>query len=47
VRKTGKNLHKLDRVPEKLKESIFLQLFETAETSKFNQQEYEKKFKIL
>jgi predicted transposase/invertase (TIGR01784 family) len=35
-----KNLHKLDRVPEKLKESIFLQLFETAEISKFNQQEY-------
>ena len=36
-----KNLHKLDRVPEKLKESIFLQLFETAEISKFNQQEYQ------
>jgi predicted transposase/invertase (TIGR01784 family) len=35
-----KNLHKLDRVPEKLKESIFLQLFETAEISKFSQQEY-------
>lgn len=36
-----KNLHKLDRVPEKLKESIFLQLFETAEISKFSQQEYQ------
>ena len=36
-----KNLHKLDRVPEKLKESIFLQLFETAEISKFTQQEYQ------
>jgi len=35
-----KNLHKLDRVPEKLKESVFLQLFETAEISKFSQQEY-------
>ena len=35
-----KNLHKLDRIPEKLKESIFLQLFETAEISKFSQQEY-------
>jgi len=36
-----KNLHKLDRIPEKLKENIFLQLFETAEISKFNQQEYQ------
>ncbi len=36
-----KNLHKLDRVPEKLKERIFLQLFETAEISKFSQQEYQ------
>ncbi len=36
-----KNLHKLDRVPEKLKESIFLQLFETAEISKFTQKEYQ------
>ena len=35
------NLHKLDRVPEKLKENIFLQLFETAEISKFSQQEYQ------
>jgi len=36
-----KNLHKLDRVPEKLKENIFLQLFETAEISKFTQKEYQ------
>jgi len=36
-----KNLHKLDRIPEKLKENIFLQLFETAEISKFSQQEYQ------
>ncbi len=36
-----KNLHKLDRVPEKLKENIFLKLFETAEISKFSQQEYQ------
>jgi predicted transposase/invertase (TIGR01784 family) len=36
-----KNLHKLDRIPEKLKETIFLQLFETAEISKFNPKEYQ------
>ncbi len=36
-----KNLHKLDRIPEKLKENIFVQLFETAEISKFSQQEYQ------
>ena len=35
-----KNLHRLDRIPEKLKENIFLKLFETAEIAKFNQQEY-------
>lgn len=35
-----KNLHKLDRIPEKLKESIFLKLFETAEIAKFTQSEY-------
>jgi len=35
-----KNLHKLDRIPEDLKESIFLKLFETAEIAKFNQEEY-------
>lgn len=36
-----KNLHKLERIPEKLKENIFLQLFESAEISKFTQQEYQ------
>ncbi len=36
-----KNLHKLDRIPDKLKENIFLQLFETAEISKFSQKEYQ------
>ena len=36
-----KNLHKLDRIPEKLKEKIFLRLFETAEISKFTQKEYQ------
>jgi len=36
-----KNLHKLDRVPERLKENVFLKLFETAEISKFTQQEYQ------
>ncbi|ALO17260.1 PD-(D/E)XK nuclease family transposase [Salinivirga cyanobacteriivorans] len=36
-----KNLHKLDRIPEKLKETIFLKLFETAEIAKFSQQEYQ------
>ncbi len=30
-----KNLHKLDRIPEKLKEGIFLRLFEVAEIAKF------------
>lgn len=36
-----KNLHKLDRVPEKLKEDIFLKLFETAEIAKFSREEYQ------
>jgi len=36
-----KNLHKLERIPEKLKENIFLKLFETAEISKFSQLEYQ------
>ena len=36
-----KNLHKLDRIPENLKENIFMKLFETAEISKFNQKEYQ------
>ena len=35
-----KNLHKLDRVPERLRESIFMQLFETAEIAKFTKEEY-------
>jgi len=35
-----KNLHKLDRIPEKLKEHIFLKLFETAEIARFSQEEY-------
>ncbi len=35
-----KNLPKLDRVPEKLREKIFLKLFEKAEIAKFNQEEY-------
>ena len=35
-----KNLPKLDRVPHKLKEEIFLKLFETAEISKLNPDEY-------
>ncbi len=36
-----KNLHKLDRIPERLKENIFLKLFEIAEISKFTQKEYQ------
>ncbi len=36
-----KNLNKLDRIPEKLQERVFLQLFETAEIAKFNKQEYQ------
>ncbi len=35
-----KNLHKLDRVPEKLRESIFMQLFAAAEIAKFTKEEY-------
>ncbi len=35
-----KNLNRLERVPEKLQEKIFLQLFETAEIAKFTQEEY-------
>ncbi|RLD75041.1 MAG: hypothetical protein DRJ10_16010 [Bacteroidetes bacterium] len=34
-----KNLHKLDRIPEKLKEGVFLKLFETAEIARFTQEE--------
>ena len=36
-----KNLHKLDRIPDDLRESIFEKLFETAEIAKFNQEEYQ------
>ena len=36
-----KNSHKLDRIPEKLKENIFLKLFKTAEIAKFSQKEYQ------
>lgn len=35
-----KHLDRLDRVPEKLKESIFLKLFKTAEIAKLNKMEY-------
>jgi len=35
-----KNLHKLDRVPESLKESIFVSLFEKADISRFTREEY-------
>ena len=36
-----KNLHKLERIPEKLRENIFLKLFETAEIAKFSPSEYQ------
>ncbi len=36
-----KNLNKLDKIPDKLHENIFLQLFETAEISKFSREEYQ------
>lgn len=35
-----KNLHKLDRLPEKLKERIFERVFEVAEIAKFSHEEY-------
>lgn len=35
-----KNLNKLDRLPDKLKEEIFEKLFEVAEISKFTKEEY-------
>ena len=35
-----KNLQKLDRIPDYLRENIFMKLFETAEIAKFNQAEY-------
>jgi len=37
-----KNLDKLDRIPERLKEKIFLKLFKTAEIAKLNKKEYAK-----
>lgn len=36
-----KNLHKLDRIPDDLRETIFLKLFETAEIASFNKEEYQ------
>ncbi len=36
-----KNLHRLEKIPEKLQEKIFLQLFKTAEIAKFNKKEYQ------
>lgn len=36
-----KNLHKLDHIPEKLRENIFLQLFKIAEIAKFTREEYQ------
>lgn len=35
-----KNLHKLDRLPENLKEEIFKRVFEVAEIAKFTREEY-------
>jgi predicted transposase/invertase (TIGR01784 family) len=35
-----KNLHKLDRIPDKLRESIFTHLFEKAEIARFSQDQY-------
>jgi len=35
-----KNLHKLERIPVKLKENIFLKLFDTAEIAKLNPDEF-------
>ncbi len=36
-----KNLHKLDKIPEELKEKIFLKLFKTAEIAKFTKAEHQ------
>lgn len=36
-----KNLNKLERIPERLQESIFLNLFEKAEIAKFSKEEYQ------
>ncbi len=35
-----KNLHKLDRLPENLKEQVFEKVFEVAEIAKFSREEY-------
>ena len=35
-----KNLHKLDRLPDKLKEKVFERVFEVAEIAKFSHEEY-------
>jgi predicted transposase/invertase (TIGR01784 family) len=35
-----KNLHRLDRIPDKLRETIFTRLFEKAEIAKFSQDQY-------
>jgi predicted transposase/invertase (TIGR01784 family) len=35
-----KNLHRLDKIPDKLREKIFEQLFKTAEIAKFSPEEY-------
>jgi len=35
-----KNLHKLNRLPEKLKEQVFEKVFEVAEIAKFSREEY-------
>ena len=36
-----KNLHKLDRIPDKLRESIFEKLFMAAEIAKFSKKEHQ------
>jgi predicted transposase/invertase (TIGR01784 family) len=35
------NLHKLDRIPDKLRDRIFLKLFEIAEISKFSKEDFQ------
>jgi predicted transposase/invertase (TIGR01784 family) len=35
-----KNLHKLDRLPENLKEQVFEKVFDVAEIAKFSREEY-------
>ncbi len=36
-----KNLHRLEKIPEKLQEKIFLQVFASAEIAKFTRKEYQ------